>query len=88
MLNGIAVSGEGSALVVGSSGAKWRLDAEGVWADEYDQLPFSDLHGAWFSPDGSEAVAVGGNFNAPPASGRVGVIAYWGLEPLPATFAP
>jgi len=80
-LNGIAVGQDGSVLVVGNNGVKWRREASGAWFDEFDQPPFLDLHAAWLAPDARDGLVVGGNFNAPAAAQRVGVAAYFGATP-------
>jgi len=81
LLNGVAVGEAGEVLVVGARGTKWFLGTDGVWADEFAQDPASDLHGAWLV--GGEALAVGGNFNAPVGTARVGMLAYRGTSPPP-----
>lgn len=87
-LNGVGVAQTGAVLVVGSSGAKWRRTAEGEWFDEFDSAPFQDLHGAWLSGDGRHGIAVGGNFNSPAGSARIGVVGYFGSEPPSPMFRP
>ncbi len=81
VLNGVAVSPAGEVQVVGSRGTKWWLGTDGVWLDEFDVDPADDLHAAWIR--GDDVLAVGGNFNAPAGSSRVGVLAYRGTAPPP-----
>lgn len=87
-LTGVSVAQNGAVLVVGSNGAKWRRTPEGEWFDEFDVPPYRDLHGAWLSPDGRHGVVVGGNYNSPPASLRVGVVAYHGNQPPTGMIGP
>ena len=76
LLNGVAVSDAGEGLVVGARGTKWWRGADGVWLDEFDVPPIDDLHAAWIG--GEDAMAAGGNFNAPSSVPRTGVLAYRG----------
>jgi hypothetical protein len=82
VLNGVACGAAG-VLAVGNGGAKLRFDrASGRWLDETLQGPFSsDFHGALVLADG-RMLAVGGDFNAPPASKRFGLTALYGC-PVP-----
>lgn len=65
--------GRDRVLVVGNAGLKASLDrATGVWTDDRRGAPTAtDLHGAWIDPAG-RAWAVGGNFNQPGATSRIG----------------
>jgi hypothetical protein len=72
--NGVTCGAE-RVLVVGNAGLKASLDrTSGIWTDDRRGPPTAtDLHGAWLDPAG-RAWAVGGNFNQPGATSRVGQV--------------
>lgn len=83
ILNGVAVTPDGSeVVVVGMNGTKFRR-AGGAWTDETLEPPGIDLHAVW--SEFGETYAVGGNFFAPgnPQTVRIGVVAYYGTDPPP-----
>lgn len=75
--------GRDQVLAVGNGGLKLRFDrSTSTWIDDTFEEPFySDFHGAWISPSGV-LWAAGGNYNAPAASGRYGMLGVLGC-PLP-----
>ena len=79
LLNGVAVAPNGEVLIVGARGTKLWYGADGVWIDDFDAPPAGDLHGAWIG--GDHALAVGGNFNSPSGTARMGILAYRGTAP-------
>lgn len=83
--NGVSCGASG-VLVVGNAGLKMRWDrATGTWTDERAAAPNGvDLHGAWID-DAGRAWAVGGNFNAPMPTSRLGVVGERGC-PRPGGF--
>lgn len=85
-LNGVAVGETGALLVVGARGTKWFRGSDGVWLDEFEMSPESDLHGAWMV--GDDALAMGGNFLAPRGTARRGTLAYRGTSPPPSVLLP
>ena len=77
LVNGVACGPSGSALIVGAGGLKQRL-VDGAWINDFTEMPYDDLHGAW--SDGQGAFwAVGGDFYSGPQPGRrSGVVARYG----------
>jgi hypothetical protein len=82
---GVNVLGDGTTLVVGGNGAKWRRLA-GKWYDDTLLGTTADLHSTWQDGDG-DAFAVGGDFASPTSAMRHGVIARHG-RPVPSKLAP
>jgi hypothetical protein len=80
--NGVACGASG-VLVVGNGGLKLRYArAAGIWSDETLEAPFyADFHAAFIAPGGA-MWAAGGNYNAPPTTGRVGIVGFDGC-PVP-----
>ena len=77
-VNGVAVSANGDAAIVGFGGLKQRF-ANGEWVDDFLSEPYADLHAVW--ADGLGAYwAVGGNFIGQPSPGasRRGIVARYG----------
>jgi hypothetical protein len=80
-VNGVSCGAPGRVVLVGGGGLKERL-ANGQWADDFEQDPHSDLHGAWADPAGGYWAA-GGDFVTGPVDGgaRAGLLAYYGTSP-------
>jgi hypothetical protein len=74
-LAGVAVSADGTLMLVGTGGTKLR-GMPGALRDETGQASPVDLHATVF--DGSRIWAVGGNYNAPAPATRHGVIERYG----------
>lgn len=77
-VNGVAVSTNGDAAIVGFGGLKQRF-VGGEWVDDFLSEPYADLHAVW--ADGQGAYwAVGGNFIGPtnPGAPRKGIVARYG----------
>jgi hypothetical protein len=80
--NGVSC-GPAGVLVVGNGGLKLRYArAAGTWTDDTLEEPFyADFHGAFVAATGA-MWAVGGNYNAPATTGRVGMVGFDGC-PVP-----
>ena len=74
-LSGVAVDGDGTAILVGGSGTKVR-GKPGAFTDETAYATREDLHAAAIL-DG-ELFTVGGNYIAPAPTPRQGVVAHFG----------
>ncbi|MGZ3425353.1 MAG: hypothetical protein ACXVCV_01835 [Polyangia bacterium] len=74
-LTGVSVDSDGSAILVGGSGAKLR-GRPGALTDETAFATREDLHAA--SLRAGEIFAVGGNYLAPAPTPRQGVVAHFG----------
>lgn len=74
-LNGVAVDGDGSAILVGGGGTKVR-GRPGAWLDDSAAATRQDLHAASFVA--GEIFTVGGNYLAPAPTLRQGVVAHFG----------
>jgi hypothetical protein len=76
-LTGVSVDADGTALLVGGSGAKLRGRA-GAFTDETAEATRGDLHAVSISR--GEIFAVGGNYLAPAPTVRAGVVAHFGAD--------
>jgi photosystem II stability/assembly factor-like uncharacterized protein len=80
-LAGVSVDRDGTALLVGGSGAKLR-GRPGAFVDESAFATREDLHAVSIS--GGEIFTVGGNYLAPAPTPRQGVVAHFGAD-VPST---
>jgi len=82
-VNGVTCAPTGEVLIVGFGGLKQRL-VDGSWIDEFTEMPYGDLHGAW--ADGHGAFwAAGGDFISKAAAGvsRKAIIGRYGSGNVP-----